>query len=363
MAASRETLRLLDGMRIQLDAKVDAAVRDLVLAWAAGWSEIAAEWDDAIADLVAASQGGKWPSRRALMRAERALSALQVTRAALEDLAEDFGVRILQDVPLIVGDAARWEAELLSSQMPREARTYGLGGVQYDAARFNRVDPAALDAIVERTTNRVTTLAGRIPDPAYRAIKATLIKGVAVGDNPRRTAATMRARVRDQFDLSLYRALVITRTEMVDAHRASQYGQDLSNRDTVASWQWVAKLDARTCRSCWAQHGKVHDVLDPGPLDHQQGRCARVPVAKPWAELGFDMIEPVSVLPDARLTFANLSRAEQVAIMGEKPLTMLERGQIGWDDLSRRRVTTGWRDSFAPASMRELLRLVNRRAS
>ena len=362
MAVNRETLRLLDGMRIQLDSTVDAAVRDIVLAWSTAWSEIAGEWDSAVGDLTAASQGGKWPSRRALMRAERALSALRATRAALEGLASDFGVRILQDVPLIVGDAARWQAELVASQMPREARTYGVGGVQYDASHFNRVGPAALDAIVERTTERVTTLAGQIPAQAFQGIKATLIKGVAVGDNPRKTASAMVARLRGQFDLPLYRALVITRTEMLDAHRASQFGQDIANSDTLTGWEWVANLDTHTCRSCWAQHGSVHPPSEPGPHDHQQGRCARVPVTKSWADLGFSgMVEPPSITPDARAIFAGLSRVEQVAIMGIKPLAMLDQGLIGWDDLSKRRVTPGWRESYAPASMRDLLRVVNTR--
>ena len=245
--------------------------------------------------------------------------------------------------------------------MPPTAGTVGVAGVVYDADYFNRVDPRALDAIVERTTEQVTTLARQLPGPAYQALKGTLIRGVAVGDNPRKAAVEMVRRVRGAFDMPLYRALVITRTEMLDAHRASAYGQDQANGDVLAGWQWAARLDNRTCASCWAQHGRVHDVTDPGPHDHQQGRCARVPVTRSWADLGFPNVEePPSLLPDARTVFDGLHRSDQAAILGTRRLALLNQGSIGWDDLSTLRTTPGWRDSWAPTPMRDLLKVANR---
>src|SRR3546814_11471968 len=83
---------------------------------------------------------------------------------------------------------------------------------------------------------------------------------------------------------------------------------------------WVAQLDRRTCPSCWSQHGSKHALDEPGPLDHQQGRCARLPVTRSWRDLGFDIDDPPSVVPDAETTFRGMRRGDQTggAACGDK---------------------------------------------
>ncbi|WP_152185343.1 phage minor head protein [Segeticoccus rhizosphaerae] len=350
MAVNRRTLRLIAGMRLSIDTTVDKAVTDLIAAWGTAWNEVAGEWQDALADLVAASTDGKWPSRTQIRRADRARRALAVTRDSLDQLTKDFGVRVVQDLTPLADDAAQWEARLIHSQMPRGAA---------DVAAFDRIDQRALEAVVERAAGRVTSLAKPLSRQAEAAMKSTLIRGVAVGDNPRKAASTMLRRVQGQFEGGRNRALVIARTEMLDAHRAAAYAQDQANKATVAQWQWVAQLDRRTCPSCWAKHGTTYPLIEPGPEDHQQGRCARVPVTKSWRDLGFDIDEPPSLLPDAKATFDGLPEADQVAIMGKARLGLLKAGHVGWDDLTAKRTTTGWRDSWAPRPTRDLLRLAN----
>lgn len=355
MAINRHTLRLVDGMRVSVDSTVDRAVADLVAGWGRAWNELANEWDLALADLAAASTDGKWPSRRQVQRAKRAQDALALTRDALEQLSTDFGVRVLQDVPTLTKDAALWEARLIASQMPTHA-----GGTASLEATFNRVDAAALDAIVERTTDRVHALSRPLSAQSEQAMKSVLIRGIALGDNPRTAARTMVDRMRGGFDGGLYRATVIARTEMLDAHRAAAFGQDQANAETLTGWTWLAQLDKRTCPSCWAMHGSEHPLLEPGPEDHQQGRCARCPRTKSWADLGFKGLdEPADLLPDARATFDALPDEQQTAIMGASRLKLLQGGQVSWGDLAVKRSTDGWRDSWAPRSTHDLLRLAN----
>ena len=349
MAVTAETLRLLGGMRIQLGQTVDAATSDLIRAWAVGWTEVRAEWDAALTDLADTGTDGRWPTPAQIARADRAQRALDVTRARLTGLAQDAGVRILEDVPTLTGAAAEWHARLTGSQMPAQA------GTQVDlAARFNRVDPLQLDAIVARTTQQVTSLTLPLSVDAMASVQAELIRGIAVGDNPRRAAARMVARVEGAFNGGLNRALVIARTEMLDAHRAAGAQQDLANADVMAGWTWAATLDSRTCPSCWAMHGTDYDLDVPGPYDHQQGRCARLPRTKSWRELGFDLDEPASLLPDAETVFQALPADDQLAIMGGARLELLRSGRASWGDLASRRSTSGWRDSFAPTPVRDL---------
>ena len=349
MAVNRETLRLLDGMRVSMLQPVDAAAAAIITAWGTAWNELAAEWADALDELIATSKDGRWPTRAQITRAKRAQKALATTRDALHALSQDLPVVITQALPAMTRDAVEWSQRITASQYPVTA-----GTTAQVIATFDRVDDAALDAIVKRTTEQVTSLARPLSAQAEQAMRSVLIRGVALGENPRTAATTMLTRVGGAFDGGRNRALVIARTEMLDAHRAAGQAQDLANASVLKGWQWVAQLDRRTCPSCWAQHGSTHDLTESGPNDHQQGRCARVPVTKSWRDLGFDIDEPASILPDARAVFDGLPHEDRVAIMGAKRLDLLDSGHIGWGDLTQRRTTDGWRDSFAPTPVKDL---------
>ncbi|MGG5257469.1 phage minor head protein [Phycicoccus avicenniae] len=354
MAIDRRTLDEIRGMRIDLDGTVGFHEQQLILAWARSWSELRGAWLDAIDDLVAASQDGAWPSRAKIRKARRAQAALALTTDALDQLARDFQVRILRDVPKVVGDAAQWEARLMAAQLPEtEVLTATLAG------QFDRIDARALDAIVERTTGRITSLTQPLSTQAETAMRSALVRGVALGQHPERVTTDLLQRLEGGFNGGRNRALVIARTELLDAHRAAAYGQDQANAKTLRGWQWVATLDRRTCPSCWGMHGTDHPLEEPGPLDHQQGRCARIPRIRPWSELGIDVDEPEDLLPVARDVFDRLPREDQLAIMGPERLRLLDDEQIDFGDLAKKRSTGGWRDSYAPASTRDLLRVVN----
>ena len=347
MSVTTETLSLLQGMRISLDGRVDEQTRSLVRAWARAWDELSADWRAAIADLTAQAQDGAWPARGIVVRAERTAKALEASREALLALGENAGVNIVGTLPDLTLEASQWQARLAASQMPAAADPVAM------LASFDRVDARALDAVVRRTAGQVTALTRPLADDATEAMARTLIRGVVVGDNPRRAAAEMVRRVEGRFNGGLTRALTIARTEMLDAHREAARAQDAANVDTLRGWQWVATLDTRTCPSCWAQHGSEHPVDEPGPYDHQQGRCARVPLTKSWRDLGFDLDEPPSLVRSGADEFADLSQADQLAVMGRARLDALNAG-TPFADLTTRRQTDGWRDSYAPTPVRDL---------
>ena len=349
MAINRETLRLLDGMRIDMLAPVDAATQDLVRAWGVAWNELAADWDTALTDLAASSKGGAWPTRAQIRKAKRVQAALAATREALMDLSRDLPVRVTQALPTMTEQAADWSRRLTASQYPAQA-----GPTAQVAASFERVDPRALDAIVRRTTEQVTALSRPLSAQAEAAMRSTLIRGIALGDNPRDAARTMLSRVEGGFNGGRTRALVIARTEMISAHREAAWAQDQAATDVLAGWTWTCALDRRACPACLAMHGTVHPVADPGPLGHQQCRCSRTPKAKSWRDLGFDIDEPADIFPDARSWFEDLPEGSQLDIMGKARLDLLKSGSVTWDDLATRRTSAGWRDSFAPTSVKDL---------
>lgn len=351
MAVNPKVVRLTAQQRAALNRTVNGVTRTLTAAWAQAWDQVAQEWAAALTELVSAGEDGKWPTRSQVMRAERAQRAVEATQKLLSDLAAEGSATISGKLPDLSTAAADWQARLVGAQMPPAAGADVVAGVA-----FNRVDPLALESIVARTTQQITALSFAISPEATAAIQLELIRGVAVGDNPRAAARRMLKKVEGRFNGGLARANNIARTEMLDAHRASAHAQDLANADVLTGWEWSTKLDSRTCISCLVQNGSTHELDEPGPLDHQQGRCARIPITKSWRELGYDIDEPAGIRTDAKKWFDGLSKEEQVAIMGKERLKAYQSGTASWDELSTRRTTSGWRDSFVPTPVSDLRR-------
>lgn len=161
-------------------------------------------------------------------------------------------------------------------------------------------------------------------------MKAELIRGITVGDNPKRTATRIVKRTDGRFNGGLTRAMSIACTEVLDASRAATHAADKANANVMRGWVWGAELGARTCPSCLANHGTEHPIEEEAPIDHHQGRCTRIPLTKSWADLGFAGIEkPPSLLQDSQEWFDGLTPGTQREIMGPERLKPAHSRQSG----------------------------------
>lgn len=347
MSIDDETLRIQAQLRTRIDRNVDHTIRLLVQRWAEAWQTVAGDWNTVVETILDARDTGKRLTVSQTLRTRSALEALAATEEALRSLGQYAGVTITEPLTDLVTEAAEAQLGLMRSQLPpNDQDTLAL------RASVIRADPLQIEAIVRRTTEVVTSLADDLGERGMAVVRQEIVRGIQLGLNPRETARRtvignrMVQHLEHGFNLPLNRALIITRTEQIDATRDAAMITQQANADLLQGWQWLAQLDTRTCPSCWAQHGTIHPLEDPGPWDHQQGRCTRMPVVRPWSELGYDIPEPPSLVPDARETFDSLTPAEQTAIMGPRRLELLQDGTIGWDDLSAVRKTDAWRDSL-----------------
>lgn len=335
MSVTADTLAKARGLRVVLDKTVDAATRDLVKAWSGAWHEIADEWASAVDELVQLGDGD-WPTQTQVLRAKRAQKAMQAAREALDDLAKTSGVRILRDVSQLAEDTDLWEQRLALSQLPKH-------GVTVD---WSRLDSRALDAIVKRTTQQVESLLRPLPAEQAAVMRQALIRGIAVGDNPRQAAALMLQRVGGAFDGGRFRAENIARTEMLDSARAAAKAARLANSDVLRGWMWMATKSARSCPACLAMDGQVFDLDTPGPEGHPSCRCTAAPLTKSMRDLGFDVDEPVDIYQAGRDWFDEQPEKVQAAIMGPERLRRLRDGSLSWDDIPLKKSNPGWRDSI-----------------
>ncbi|GAA4439436.1 phage minor head protein [Phytohabitans houttuyneae] len=357
VAITAETLRRLRDLASTVGGEVDDTVRSLTAAWVRAWDELDPAWRRALNDILSsAAATGAWPAPWQLYRVASVSAAAQQTEMALTALAAEAGITTSAGASTAVAATAAAEPLIIASQLPAEMAADA--AAVYAAA----VLPTALDVIVQRTTERITAQTRPLGRTADEAVRRALIRGIAVGDNPNVAARDMLARVQDAFEGGLGRAIVVARTEMVDAYRqASRYAHE-ANSDVLAGWTWLCRLDTTSCVACWAMHGTVFPLSEPGPLDHPQGRCARAPKVKPWRELGFAVDEPADVLPDGRATFDALDEADQLAVLGRARLDLLRSGRIRWDQLAIRKDNPGWRPSYVPTPLHALQRAAGRRA-
>lgn len=345
MAITRRTLRLQADLDAAIRTITDVQTGDMVRAWATAWDEVS---PDLTAVLLEELTAGDKVTRAQLLRSTRLRKALAVIADQLQVLAEKAHIRIVGDLQQVIDTAGAAQASVIDSQLPPGSKLVDLGA-------WSRVDERQLAAIVERTARQITSRTRPLSREAYAAVRRELIRGVAAGSNPRATAARIVARAEGGFNGGLNRALVIARTETLDAYRAgAQLGQ-AAHADVLASWTWTSALDSRTCPSCWGMHGSTHPLDEVGPIDHPQGRCARVPTTKSWADLGLDVPEPPSLLPDAQARFAALTADEQRVILGPARHAAYVAGDFPMSSWSVRKSNDGWRDSrhTAPAPRRQ----------
>ena len=346
MAYNEKALAVITRRRAELDRIVGENDLALIRAWVEAWDELSGQFEAALADLYMQAVNGRVTGTVA-SRNLRLLEALSQAADKLAQLSNDAVVSAQAAAQQAILDTIQSSLDAVIAQMPEDH-------VASLVRNWTRVNPDALEAIVARTAGRIQSQHWPLSDDAVKAMKNSLVRGIAVGENPRRVAKDMVRRAERDFNGGLNRAMVIARTEILDAHRAAGKAAEAGNTDVLKGWVWISTLDTKTCPSCIGMHGTEHALADDGPLDHQQGRCDRAPLTKSWKDLGFDIEEPPSIIPDAEEWFNGLTPDAQRRIMGETRLELLQSGDIKLKDLSTLRQNDGWRDARYVTPVRDL---------
>lgn len=339
--ATRDQLRIEAALDVLLASNLTGLERGLVEAWSGAWDALRPEVEAALLALAAENVGGR-VSRGAILRDARLQAALGAVYGSLDDLATRAPGLAGTILAGTVAAAADGQRDIIRA---------GLNGALRADLRADVVgaDPRQVAAILERSTQQITSRNRALAAEAQASIRQQIVRGVVVGENPRRAASLAVRGIEDQWNGGLARARTIASTEMLDAHRLAAQRVEEANSDVLAGWEWLTHADERTCRACISQHGTKHDVDEPGPLGHPRCRCARVPVTKSWEELGFSgMREAKSRTPTREELVESLSEAQQREMLGDDGYAAWKAGRYPIEDWSRRRSVQGWRDSFVP---------------
>ena len=318
-----ETLAALARQREIVARMLDTISDDVLAAWMRAWLDIERE----LAHIKPTI--GYRERRRRLEQAQRVAGDRILEAAATTNATLTSNARVMIERGLLE------QHELITTQLPPGVR-----------ANLVRPPGEEVDLMVRRATEQITARSYWLSVESTDAMNRALVLGQSAGDNPRDVARRMVKQARDAFNGGITRAQVIARTEMADAHRGAAEASQNANADVLAGWVWWAQLGPRTCPSCVEQHGRLHRLDEPGPLDHHQGRCARVPRTKTWAELGYDVPETRPAIESGHDWFNRQPEHVQRYVLGPKRFKAWQAGDYPPDAWSVRRSTTGWRPSF-----------------
>ena len=324
---------------------------ELLRRWLELWARLEPELVDAVAEVLATSKTGRVrPSR--LIKAKRVAQALKHAHSEVAGIVEEYSAVVIPELPAQVKAMLEVHEQITAMQLPP-------GGVGYS---FDQLNEGALNQIVARSTEQITATHMALPAMVDEALKASLTRGIAVGENPAETARRIVNQAKGRFTGGMARATMIARTEMLDAQRTAAAQWEKNNSQILDGWVWVCALDKRSCPSCVAMHGSVHPVDEQGPNDHQNGRCARVPKTKTWQELGYKAGKDTRpVIPTGEDLFNNMSETEQNQLIGATRANLVRTGRIQFADLTELRETPGWRPSHHMRTITDLERIANAR--
>lgn len=344
MAIRRDALTAARRSRAEVDTVLDGVTRSLTAAWVKAWDDLEAEFDRTLRDLVSEAPGDRGPSRVRIRKDERLQFAMGRVSRAMRDLMTLTRNETLAAVRVVIADGDRAQREIIALQLPKAHR--GL----VESRRSDLTDAFT------RASRRIAALTRALPDYVDQVMRRTIAR-VAMSRLRPDTSQMLLKQTEAAFNIGLARALVIARTEALDAHRQAAAIGQAANSDVLNGWIWLARLDRYTCSACFVMHGSVHALSEMGPDGHQQCRCQRVPKAKSWQELGIDigMTEPDDLIPDGQTIFRSMPREHQLRILGPTRLRLLDSGEIEWGDLATERRNPGWRRSYVPTPVNRLI--------
>jgi SPP1 gp7 family putative phage head morphogenesis protein len=142
-----------------------------------------------------------------------------------------------------------------------------------------------------------------------QGVEDALIESIGLGYNPRKLATTFTR----QFGMGLVSALRTARTTQLYAYREATRQHYMANEKIVPQWRWRSARDVRTCMSCAAMDGTLHDAKEL-LNDHWNGRCVAIPVPITYQMLGLGVADT----PSSDQWLGSLSVEDQKRMLGKR---------------------------------------------
>lgn len=314
----------------------------LLREYARRWKGIQARVEELAAQYYAVSAAGEVPPISWVYEFER-LQALQVqVEGEISKFAEFAGESIKAEQWEAIAAAQNNANTLMRASFPE--------GVSIS---YNRLPKGAFQHLVGflQDGSPLSGLLNELPGEAGKLVADGLKIGLLLGWNPKKTAES----IRNALGGNLARALRIARTETLRSYREATRQIYQANSHVLKGWKWSSARNERTCAMCWMMDGTIHG-LEERMEEHICGRCAMIPVTKPWRELGFNVDEIESGQPGTGIeAFQSLSHTEQMKILGPAKYAAWKDSKFSLVDIVGRKNDPDWGWTLYEKSLKELI--------
>lgn len=311
------------------------ASAEMLRAYGQVWQALRAEIESLARRHYEAQQTGQPVSPSWLFERQRLDALIEQVEREIERLMVQAEARIRAQQLEAVEAAGRHAQELAVAAAGRRGAAV--------MVNWNRLPTEALTSLVgfSGDGSPLGELLGKLPGEAGKAVRRSLIEGLAAGQNPRQIARN----IRKDLGGNLARALTISRTEVLRAYRESTHQNYLANSGILDGWMWLAAKQPRTCPACLAMDGTVHPLRER-LVDHPNGRCCAVPYSKDWN------------LPKRQTGaewFAEQGEATQRKVLGDAAYEAYRAGAVSLQDFVGQRRSRAWGPTHYARSLKEIV--------
>ena len=316
--------------RAQLDAQGTEQAARLASSWLNVTRGLDAEFERLAQEMADRRAQGLPVSLWHIRRMERYQSLMRQTNAQLAA----FGPEVVGDVTRQQALMVRWGLEHSQTLIITQANSIAL--------QFDRLPVEAFVNMVGNTGagTPLGTLLAPLPGEGAAQVTQALVRGVALGWHPSKTARAMR----DGANIAYNRAILIARSEQLRIYRESSR-QQYEASGVIAGYRRVAAKSIRTCIGCLFSDGQFYELSVPFE-EHPDGRCQAVPMLKRTQAYGVETGEQ---------WFRRQDAATQRAMMGPGRYTAWRAGRFDLADTVQRRDDPTWGASLVPKPLQELM--------
>ena len=249
-----------------------------------------------------------------------------------------------------IEELARFNGYALS-QIRDEQTRLGILGMQHAQAALESMKPGIslmLDRMDIGAFRAMVGLAGdgsplavlleKASHDVLLAMRRELLRSIALGRNPRVTAAA----VSRATNLGLQRALTIARTEQLRVYREATL--ETFRALGVTQYERVCAYDDRTCIGCLAAAGEIVSsefAID----DHPGGRCSAVPIVPGIAN---------PIMESGQSWFERQDEGTKLHIMGRGRYEAYSSGGASWREMTTHTHNATWGGAWVPTPVSKL---------
>jgi SPP1 gp7 family putative phage head morphogenesis protein len=326
------------------------AATALVRAWGTAWQRLEQDAIRLIEQIDAERSAGREVSRALLLR-----------QARVQELQRQVEAEMARLMPFTDETVRQAQGQAIQAALD-ESRRLVQAGLPFPGqatarlmAAWNRVPVASLESLVGvlQDGSPLANLLDELGTQTAQDIGEALVNGLVAGRNPRIIAGEMRR----QSGLGLTRALRISRTEVLRAHRSAALMAYRMNSRVVRGWRRYAKMDIRTCAACIMAHGRFYR-LDEMPDFHVQDRCALIPETVSWSDLGIEGLpetQPVAQEGDGWRWFQDQPADVQREILGGPMYEAWQAGKVQPSQFSHVDHDEVWGNALVASSLKQVL--------